>query len=46
MNIYEVIKEETAGVLSNTAIVEGKRSINYAQLFLLVEKTLSVAKNC
>ena len=38
MNIYEVIKSETTGVLNNTAIVEAKRSLNYAQLFLLVEK--------
>ena len=38
MNIYELIQQETAGVLNNTAIIEGTRSLNYAQLFVLSGK--------
>ena len=38
MNIYQTIKEETQGVLNNFALIEGKRRINYDQLFTLAEK--------
>lgn len=37
MNIYDVIKSETEPYLQRTALIEGRRSISYAELFEATE---------
>jgi long-chain acyl-CoA synthetase len=37
MNIYAVIREETAGHLEHAAVVDGDRQVSYGDLFLLVD---------
>ncbi len=37
MNIYAVIREETAGLLERAAVIEGDRTVSYGELFRLVD---------
>jgi non-ribosomal peptide synthetase component E (peptide arylation enzyme) len=46
MNIYDVIREETAGRVEKAAVVDGGRQVSYEELFTAVDETARELNAC